>query len=167
MLSDWGSMVLAPVHTFWRSLQLRRDEKSMRSCAGATKPVWPSARSLGCVWAGWSDELPPEPLDAAIIFAPVGALVPRALQAVRKGGRVVCAGIYMSDIPAFPYRILWEEREIRSVANLERRDGTEFFEAMAGVAIRTHVETFPLAQANEALDRLREGRLTGAAVLIP
>ncbi|AXA34859.1 MAG: alcohol dehydrogenase [Candidatus Sumerlaea sp.] len=125
------------------------------------------ARSLGCVWAGWSDELPPEPLDAAIIFAPVGALVPRALQAVRKGGRVVCAGIYMSDIPAFPYRILWEEREIRSVANLERRDGTEFFEAMAGVAIRTHVETFPLAQANEALDRLREGRLTGAAVLIP
>jgi len=124
------------------------------------------ARSLGCVWAGWSDELPPQQLDAAIIFAPVGALVPRALEAIRKGGRVVCAGIYMSDIPAFPYRILWEEREIRSVANLERRDGTEFFEAIASVALRTHVETFPLEQANEALDRLRNGQLTGAAVLV-
>jgi propanol-preferring alcohol dehydrogenase len=125
------------------------------------------ARSLGAVWAGASDSTPPQELDAAIIFAPVGALVPAALRAVRKGGVVVCGGIHMSDIPSFPYEILWGERVVRSVANLTRRDAEEFLALAPKVPVRTSVETFPLEKANEALDRLREGRLTGAAVLIP
>ncbi|HZT52399.1 MAG TPA: zinc-dependent alcohol dehydrogenase family protein [Stellaceae bacterium] len=125
------------------------------------------ARSLGAAWAGGSDEMPPEPLDAAILFAPVGALVPAALAATAKGGMVVCAGIHMSDIPSFPYRILWEERQVRSVANLTRADGEEFFALAPKVPVRTATEPFPLGEANEALARLREGRITGAAVLIP
>jgi len=125
------------------------------------------ARSLGCVWAGGSDEMPSEALDAAIIFAPIGALVPAALKAVRKGGAVICAGIYMSDIPAFPYSDLWEERVIRSVANLTRKDGEEFFELAAQAPITTSTTTFALEQANEALEALRSGRITGAAVLVP
>jgi propanol-preferring alcohol dehydrogenase len=125
------------------------------------------ARSLGAVWAGGSDQRPPEELDAAILFAPVGALVPAALAMVAKGGTVVCAGIHMSDIPAFPYRLLWGERTVRSVANLTRRDGEEFLALAPQVPVRTAVETFPLAEANEALGRLRAGRIRGAAVLLP
>lgn len=125
------------------------------------------ARSLGALWAGGSNEAPPVPLDCAIIFAPVGALVPTALQAVRKGGRVVCAGIHMSDIPAFPYRILWEERQIISVANLTRADGREFFDTAGRAGVRTETTPYRLDTANEALDDLRSGRLQGAAVLIP
>jgi propanol-preferring alcohol dehydrogenase len=123
------------------------------------------ARELGAAWAGPSDALPPEPLDAAILFAPVGALVPRALRAVRKGGVVVCGGIHMSDIPGFPYRDLWEERVICSVANLTRRDGEEFLRLAAQARVRTEVELFPLDAANEALARLRSGQVRGAAVL--
>ncbi len=123
------------------------------------------ARSLGAGWAGGSDERPPEELDAAIIFAPVGSLVPAALRAVAKGGVVVCAGIHMSDIPSFPYEILWGERVLRSVANLTRRDGEEFLELAPKVPIRTTVETFPLERTNEALDVLREGRIEGSAVV--
>ena len=125
------------------------------------------ALELGAEWAGGSDETPPVPLDAAIIFAPVGALVPAALRIVRKGGRVIAAGIHMSDIPAFPYEILWGERSVSSVANLTRADGEEFFRLAAEAPIRTKVTTFPLEDANEALARLRDGRLTGAAVLLP
>jgi len=125
------------------------------------------ARSLGVVWAGGSDQAPAEPLDAAIIFAPVGALVPAALRAVRKGGRVVCAGIHMSDIPAFPYRLLWEERELVSVANLTRGDARAFLGFAACVPLRVETTTYPLAAANVALDDLRSGRLQGAAVLVP
>jgi len=125
------------------------------------------ARSLGCAWAGGSDEAPPEELDAALIFAPVGALVPAALKAVRKGGRVVCAGIHMSDIPSFPYADLWGEREIMSVANLTREDGLTFFAIAEQAGIRTVTETFPLQDAGVALERLRAGRLTGAAVILP
>nr|WP_188071217.1 zinc-dependent alcohol dehydrogenase family protein [Sphingobium jiangsuense] len=125
------------------------------------------ARSLGCVWAGASSERPPEPLDAALIFAPVGALVPLALKALRKGGRCVCAGIHMSDIPAFPYADLWEERHILSVANLTREDGVSFLEIAQQAGIRTVTEAFPLEEANAALERLRSGALTGAAVLVP
>ena len=125
------------------------------------------ARELGAVWAGGSDETPPEPLDAAILFAPVGAIVPAALKAVRKGGRVVCAGIHMSDIPSFPYRWLWEERQLVSVANLTRRDGREFFPVARAAGVITSTRTYPLADANEALDDLRHGRLQGAAVLVP
>jgi len=125
------------------------------------------ARSLGCLWAGGSDMAPPEELDAAIIFAPVGALVPVALKRVGKGGRVICAGIHMSDIPAFPYADLWEERAIMSVANLTREDGREFMELAAQAPIRTSVETFPLSEANLALDKLRRGEIQGAAVLMP
>jgi len=125
------------------------------------------ARSLGADWAGASDELPPEPLDAAIIFAPVGALVPAALKATSKGGTVVCAGIHMSDIPSFPYRILWEERMVRSVANLTRRDGEEFLAIAGKMPVRTTTERFPLVDANRALDRLRAGDIEGAAVLVP
>ena len=124
------------------------------------------ALSLGAVWAGGSNELPPEKLDAAIIFAPVGALVPQALKAVGKGGTVVCGGIHMSDIPSFPYSTLWEERSICSVANLTRRDGEEFMLLAPKVPVRTEVEIFPLADANEALNRLRAGKIHGAAVLI-
>jgi propanol-preferring alcohol dehydrogenase len=121
----------------------------------------------GAVWAGASGEAPPEELDAAIIFAPVGALVPEALRAVAPGGTVVCGGIHMSDIPSFPYDILWRERTIRSVANLTRKDGEDFLALAPKVPVRTEIERFQLAQANEALSRLREGRLRGAAVLIP
>jgi propanol-preferring alcohol dehydrogenase len=125
------------------------------------------ARALGCVWAGSSSEAPPEELDAAIIFAPVGALVSQALRQVRKGGRVVCAGIHMSDIPSFPYEILWGERSILSVANLTRADGREFMQIAAQAPIRTHTTSFPLNEANQALDRFRRGELEGAAVLVP
>jgi alcohol dehydrogenase, propanol-preferring len=124
------------------------------------------ALELGAAWAGDSTAMPPEPLDAAILFAPVGALVPAALRAVSKGGTVVCAGIHMSDIPSFPYELLWGERRIVSVANLTRRDGREFLELAPKVPVRTTVETFPLEQANEALARLRDGRINGAAVLM-
>lgn len=123
------------------------------------------ALELGAVWAGSSEERPPAPLDAAILFAPVGALVPAALRAVTKGGIVVAAGIHMSDIPAFPYRLLWEERVLRSVANLTRADGHEFFAALTRHRVETRVTTYPLAGANAALDDLRAGRVTGAAVL--
>ena len=125
------------------------------------------ARSLGAVWAGGSDEMPPQPLDAAIVFAAVGALVPAALQAVRKGGRVVCAGIHMSDIPSFPYRLLWQERQLRSVANLTRQDGIDFLGLAPQVGIVTHTRPYALAQANQALADLRAGRFDGAAVLLP
>ena len=125
------------------------------------------ARSLGAVWAGGSDEAPPERLDAAIIFAPVGELVPVALSAVRKGGRVVCGGIHMSDIPQFPYRLLWEERQIVSVANLTRQDALDFLAIVPKARIRTQTVRYPLEAANEALDDLRSGRLQGAAVLVP
>jgi alcohol dehydrogenase, propanol-preferring len=125
------------------------------------------ARSLGAEWAGGSDENPPAPLDAAILFAPVGALVPAALTAVRKGGRVVCGGIHMSDIPSFPYRLLWEERSVASVANLTRADGKEFLELAPRANVRTITTPYPLDKANEALDDLRAGRLEGAAVLVP
>ncbi len=125
------------------------------------------ARSLGAVWAGGSDEMPPEPLDAAIIFAPVGALVPAALAAVKKGGRVVCGGIHMSDIPGFPYRLLWEERQLLSVANLTRRDAYEFLAIAPRAGIKMQVTRYPLERANEALADLRAGRFEGAAALIP
>jgi len=123
------------------------------------------ARRLGAVWAGDSTAPPPEPLDAAIIFAPVGSLLPAALRAVRKGGTVVCGGIHMSDIPSFPYSILWEERVVRSVANLTRRDGEELLKIAPTIPVASEVTVFPLAEANLALDRLRGGRLEGAAVL--
>ena len=125
------------------------------------------ARHLGVAWAGGSDETAPEKLDAAVIFAPIGALVPAALRAVDRGGIVVCGGIHMSDIPQFPYHDLWQERKICSVANLTRRDGEEFMDLARRVPIRTETRTFPLDQANGALDVLRAGKLTGAAVLIP
>ena len=125
------------------------------------------ARSLGCVWAGGSDQDAPEALDAAIIFAAVGSLVPHALKQVRKGGRVVCAGIHMSDIPSFPYGDLWGERSILSVANLTRADGLEFLELAAKVPVRTTTTGFPLSRANEVLERLRAGEIEGAAVLVP
>ena len=125
------------------------------------------ARSLGAVWTGASDQTPPELLDAAIIFAPVGALVPAALKAVKKGGRVVCGGIHMSDIPSFPYSLLWEERHVMSVANLTRADARAFLEVAPNAGVKCEVTRYPLARANEALSDLREGRLQGAAVLIP
>jgi propanol-preferring alcohol dehydrogenase len=125
------------------------------------------ARSLGATWAGGSDEMPPEKLEAAIIFAPVGPLVPTALRAVAKGGIVVCGGIHMSDIPSFPYVDLWGERTICSVANLTRKDGQEFLAIAPRVPVKTQTETFPLEEANTALDRLRSGKIEGAAVLLP
>lgn len=125
------------------------------------------ARELGAAWAGGSDAAPPAPLDAAVIFAPVGALVPAALRAVAPGGTVVCAGIHMSDIPSFPYRLLWEERCLRSVANLTRADGEAFLALAPRVPVRCEVARFPLERAQEALDRLRAGRIEGAAVLVP
>jgi alcohol dehydrogenase, propanol-preferring len=124
------------------------------------------ALSLGAVWTGGSNEIPPVKLDAAIIFAPAGELVPQALKAVGKGGTVVCGGIHMSDIPSFPYSILWEERSVCSVANLTRRDGEEFMALAPKVPVRTEIETFPLEEANEALNRLRAGKIRGAAVLV-
>ena len=125
------------------------------------------ARSLGAVWAGGSDSLPPQQLDAAIIFAPVGALVPAALRALRKGGRVICGGIHMSDIPAFPYALLWEERSIHSVANLTRSDARTFLALAPQVPVRTETQVFPMSDANAALECLRTGRIKGAAVLVP
>ncbi|HUL94111.1 MAG TPA: zinc-dependent alcohol dehydrogenase family protein [Burkholderiales bacterium] len=125
------------------------------------------ARKLGCRWAGDSTETAPEPLDAALLFAPVGALVPLALAATRKGGSVVCAGIHMSDIPSFPYALLWGERSLKSVANLTRRDGEEFMRLAPLAGVRTEVRRYPLAEANAALRDLRDGALTGAAVLLP
>ncbi len=122
------------------------------------------ARSLGALWAGGSDDMPPEPLDAAIIFAPVGALVPLALKVVRKGGSVVCAGIHMSDIPSFPYALLWEERQLVSVANLTRPDGIDFLRLASQIVTKT--TSYPLKEANRALADLREGRFEGAAVLV-
>ncbi len=124
------------------------------------------ALRLGAVWAGDSESSPPDLLDAALIFAPVGALLPAALRTVDKGGTVVCGGIHMSDIPSFPYAILWEERTIRSVANLVRKDGEELLAVAPSVPVRTHVQTFPLDQANEVLDALRDGRIHGAGVLV-
>jgi propanol-preferring alcohol dehydrogenase len=125
------------------------------------------ARCLGVTWAGGSSAPPPEPLDAAIIFAPVGALVPTALRAVKKGGSVICGGIHMSDVPSFPYRLLWEERRIVSVANLTREDAREFLGIAPQAGVHTVVTRYPLAHANDALDDLRAGRLQGAAVLCP
>ncbi len=125
------------------------------------------ARQLGAEWAGDSGQAPPDELDAALLFAPVGALVPEALRAVAKGGTVVCAGIHMSDIPQFPYRLLWEERLVRSVANLTRQDGEEFMALAARTPLRLHTHPYPLREANRALDDLRSGALTGAAVLVP
>jgi propanol-preferring alcohol dehydrogenase len=125
------------------------------------------ALELGAHWAGGSDETPPQPLDAAIIFAPIGALIPKALRVLKRGGQVVCGGIHMSEIPAFPYRDLWHERTISSVANLTRRDAEEFLQLAPRIPIRTETQIFPLAQANEALEALRFGKLRGAAVLVP
>nr|MBN2277953.1 zinc-dependent alcohol dehydrogenase family protein [candidate division Zixibacteria bacterium] len=125
------------------------------------------ARGLGAVWAGASEDTPPDELDAAIIFAPVGELVPLALKAVARGGRVICAGIHMSDIPSFPYSILWGERQIKSVANLTRRDGDEFMAVAPKVPVETEVHSYPLRRVNEALDDLRAGRFNGAAVIVP
>jgi propanol-preferring alcohol dehydrogenase len=130
------------------------------------KATQQAAKELGAVWVGGSDEMPPEKLDAAIIFASVGALVRAALRALAKGGVVVCGGIHMTDIPSFPYADLWEERIITSVANLTRRDGDEFFAIAPRVPVRTHTETFPLEEANTALDRFRSGELKGTAVLV-
>jgi propanol-preferring alcohol dehydrogenase len=142
-----------------------------RSVFGFTRPgdaaTQAFARTLGAVWAGGSDEMPPEPLDAAIIFATVGDLVPVALKAVRKGGRVVCAGIHMSDIPSFRYALLWEERQLLSVANLTRQDGIGFLRQVPEMGIVTRTTPYPLAEANEALADLRAGRFEGAAVLVP
>ncbi|MCW3020664.1 MAG: NAD-dependent alcohol dehydrogenase, partial [Solirubrobacterales bacterium] len=125
------------------------------------------ARELGAVWAGSSEEPPPQQLDAAIIFAPVGALVPLALRAVAPGGTVVCGGIHMSDVPSFPYSILWEERVLRSVANLTRRDGEELLELAPRAGVQTHTSAYRLGDANAALDDLRAGRFSGAAVVVP
>ena len=142
-----------------------------RSVFAFTKPgdlaTQAFARSLGAAWAGGSDEMPPEPLDAAIIFATLGDLVPLALKAVRKGGRVVCAGIHMSDIPSFPYQLLWEERQLVSVANLTRQDGIDFLGLAPEIGIVTQTTSYPLNQANQALADLRAGRFEGAAVLVP
>ena len=142
-----------------------------RSVFAFTRPGDEEARayalSLGCSWAGGSDETPPEELDAAIIFAPVGDLIPAALKAVRKGGRVVCGGIHMSDIPRFPYRLLWEERSVVSVANLTRADATEFLAIAPKAGVKARTTTYPLTAANEALADLRAGRFQGAAVLLP
>jgi propanol-preferring alcohol dehydrogenase len=131
------------------------------------QPSQQFARDLGCVWAGESTPNPPEQLDAAIIFAPVGSLVPMVLKAIRKGGRVICAGIHMSEIPAFPYADLWGERSIQSVANLTREDGIKFLPLAARAGVTTHVTALPLEQANEALKRLRKGEVEGALVLVP
>lgn len=175
----------------WRSLKMAGDAKRIgifgfgaaahiiaQVCAYQGRQVYAFTRdgdtaamdmavSLGAVWAGGSSLTPPEKLDAAIIFAPVGSLVPAALKAVDKGGRVVCGGIYMSDIPQFPYRLLWEERQVLSVANLTRADAIEFLALAPKVGIKTRTTVYPLEQANEALDDLRAGRFQGAAVLVP
>lgn len=147
---------------------LRQGREVLAFTRPGDEPAQDFARALGARWAGGSDETAPgEPLDAAIIFAPVGALVPKALKAVRKGGRVVCAGIHMSPIPSFPYAWLWGERQIVSVANLTREDGREFLDFVARAPLRSETTAYPLARANEALADLRAGRLQGAAVLVP
>ena len=175
----------------WRSLKLAGDAKDLgiygfgaaghivaqvarfqgRAVHAVTRPGDVEAQQLalrlGAVWAGAAQDVEPQSLDAAIIFAPVGELVPAALRAVRKGGRVVCGGIHMSDVPSFPYALLWQERQLLSVANLTREDGREFFELAPQAGIRTQTEIFPLHEANEVLTRLREGRISGAAVLVP
>jgi propanol-preferring alcohol dehydrogenase len=142
-----------------------------RAVYGFTRPgdiaAQDFARQLGAVWAGASDQLPDAPLDAAIIYAPAGELVPAALRAVRKGGRVVCAGIHMSDIPGFPYNLLWEERQLVSVANLTRQDGLDFLKIVPRGGVRTQTTAFPLSEANEVLRKLRAGEILGAAVLTP
>jgi propanol-preferring alcohol dehydrogenase len=145
-------------------LQFTKGANSSRSRARATQATQQAARELGAIWAGGSDEMPPENLDAAIIFASAGLLVPAALRALAKGGVVVCGGIHMTDIPSFPYADLWEERVITSVANLTRRDGEEFFEIAPRVPVKTNTETFPLEKANTALDRFRAGQLSATAV---
>ncbi len=190
-----GDVAMAPLLCAgligWRSLKMAGDGKAIglygfgaaahiiaqvarwqgRSVYAFTRPgdgaAQDFARRLGAAWAGGSDQRPPEELDCAIIYAPVGALVPAALAGVRKGGTVVCAGIHMSDVPRFPYALLWEERELRSVANLTRKDGEEFFGIAAKAGIVTQTVPYPLARANEALSDLRGGRLQGAAVLVP
>jgi propanol-preferring alcohol dehydrogenase len=144
---------------------VHRGRRAFAFTRGGDEEAQRFALGLGAEWAGSSNELPPEELDAAIIFAPVGSLVPAALRAVAKGGVVVCAGIHMSDIPSFPYELLWGERVLRSVANLTRRDGEEFLALAPQVPIRTHIEVFALEQTNEALAALREGRISGSAVV--
>ncbi len=144
-----------------------RDAKFSRLRDAGDREGQEFARKLGAVWAGSSDDMPPEKLDAAIIFAPAGELVPVALRATKPGGVVVCGGIHMSNIPSFPYRDLWEERSICSVANLTRQDGIEFLEIAGRIPVKTTTTVFPLEQANEALRALRSGSLTGAAVLVP
>ncbi len=195
-LSEEGSAIpLAPLLCAgligWRSLRFAGDAKALglygfgaaahiiaqvarkqgRQVFAFTRPDDAAAQAfalqLGAVWAGGSNENAPEPLDAAIIYAPVGELVPTALASVRKGGTVVCAGIHMSDIPSFPYRLLWQERQIVSVANLTRQDGSAFFAFAAKARIETRTKTYPLDQANNALADLRAGRLEGVAVLLP
>jgi alcohol dehydrogenase, propanol-preferring len=144
-----------------------QDRQVFAFTRGGDEAAQSFALSLGASWAGSSEQTPSDLLDAAIIFAPVGELVPAALRSVRKGGRVVCGGIHMSDIPAMPYRLLWEEREVVSVANLTRRDAEEFFPVAKAACVRTHTTPYPLEQANRALDDLRSGQLSGAAVLVP
>jgi alcohol dehydrogenase, propanol-preferring len=186
-----GGLLLCAGLIGWRSLVIAGDGKKLglygfgaaahivaqvakwqgRSVFAFTRPgdvaTQAFARRLGAIWAGGSDEMPPEPLDAAIIYATSGNLVPLALEAVRKGGRVVCAGIHMSDIPSFPYRLLWEERQLVSVANLTRQDGIDFLRLAPEIGIVTETTRYPLSQANQALADLRAGRFEGAAVLVP
>ena len=142
-----------------------RDQKVFAFTRAGDSAAQAFARELGADWAGESGQLPPEPMDAAIIFAPAGELVPAALKAVRKGGKVICAGIHMSDIPSFPYADLWQERSIQSIANLTRRDGEEFLPLASTIGVVTEVHQYALEEANKALNDLREGRFTGAAVL--
>lgn len=146
---------------------VHRDRDVYAFVTPGDEPALAFAREMGACWAGYSDQPPPDPLDAAIIFAPVGRLVPEALSRIVAGGAVVCAGIHMSDIPSFSYRLLWEERTIRSVANLTRRDAREFLAIAGEIPLRTHIREYPLDRANQALDDLRHGRLSGAAVLVP
>jgi len=171
MLAIWPSRMAfygfgAAAHLLAQVLRWQGREFHAFTRAGDTEAQALALR-LGAAWADSSDDPPPEPLDATILFAPVGALVPLALRAVRKGGRVVCGGIHMSDIPAFPYSFLWGERQILSVANLTRRDALEFLAIAPQAGVRAETTTFHLRQANAALDDLRHGRFQGAAVIIP
>ena len=166
MPAAWASTALARPLTSWIQVARYQDREVYAFTRRGDSKGQDFARRLGATWAGASDEMPPETLDAAIIFAPVGELVPAALKAVAKGGSVVCAGIHMSDIPSFPYSILWGERIVRSVANLTRQDGEEFMALAPKVPVKTEVHPYPLAKANEALDDLRHGRFQGAAVIV-